>query len=317
MVSSKGIALCGNLQVGDKNIGGIGAGYAGAARSSSWPARATSATARPARAPAPPRRGPGSCHAADALPARRAGLGARHQQGAGGVAARPGRRGPADGRRQQRGGRTRPASRSPTAAKDDLRRDPRRAARRALDGRARAGLADRRGQAATHAARRVGQRERPRRGRALRVAYRIPRVKGQSVTFDERGAGSRTVPHGAHGRARDAALRAADGAGGRRTVVALVEQRRPAAHAADGRDLQGAAAGQAGRAERPPGRRGRRWEGRRRARSGAPADRHAGRPPGGPRATACGSPCRRPQAVLPARRRRARRAHRMRRPPAA
>jgi hypothetical protein len=61
------------------------------------------------------------------------------------------------------------------------------------------------------------------RGRTLR--YRIPRVKGQTVTFEERGRGVAhalgTVRTGGRGALR---FTPADGKGGKRRIVALVEQ---------------------------------------------------------------------------------------------
>lgn len=62
------------------------------------------------------------------------------------------------------------------------------------------------------------------KGRDLKVSYRVGQVKGQRVTFQEIGRGvSRTVAtaRGARGSFK---LRPADGPGGRRRVVALVEQ---------------------------------------------------------------------------------------------
>jgi hypothetical protein len=59
--------------------------------------------------------------------------------------------------------------------------------------------------------------------RGHRLAYRITPVKGQRVTFEEHGRGvSRTIARATRsGRVK---FRPADGRGGRRTIVALVEQ---------------------------------------------------------------------------------------------
>jgi hypothetical protein len=57
------------------------------------------------------------------------------------------------------------------------------------------------------------------------LKYRIPRVKGQTVTFEERGSGVAhvlgTVKTGGKGTLR---FTPADGRGGKRRIVALVEQ---------------------------------------------------------------------------------------------
>ena len=94
------------------------------------------------------------------------------------------------------------------------------------------------------------EREGPRARPDAKVAYRIPRVKGQ--TRDLRGARARRrarARHGPHRRARDAALRRRPTApAARRRIVALVEQDGLPRKRLTVATLQGAGAGQAGRA---------------------------------------------------------------------
>ena len=162
------------------------------------------------------------------------------------------------------------------------------------------------------AARRLGEREGPRSRPG--AEGRLPHPAPEGPERDLRGARARRRARARHGPRRAGAARCASprptAAGGRRTVVALVEQNGLPRKRLTVATLQGAAAGQARVAAATSRSHGRRRGRPRRARSAARALtitwkaatagrslRRARRPAG------------RPQAVLPARRRRARRAH--------
>ncbi len=219
VISTKGIALCGELKVGDKNLGGIGAGYAwggelkfmaGTCDVKNWrEQRASASSAGPVEHVTLPGGVRGLLVAVR-------GIGRAPQielRGPGGALIRT----PADSNE---------ALKSRTALAFVNRGE---ATTYVVLAAPRGGRWTVRAVAGTIAEVKTASLRAPAkvtaRVRGHRLAYRIARVRGQRVTFEERGRGVAhvlgSVAAGGRGTLR---FRPADGAGGRRRIVALVEQ---------------------------------------------------------------------------------------------